>query len=71
MGAQKKVAIPLLMINKSDDLPTIYTKARQAFSAADLQKYTEVEVGIPLEDVIAEMESVQQKRPLKRKKKKA
>jgi hypothetical protein len=31
---------------------------RQVFSAADLQKYTEIEEGVPLEEVIAEMEEI-------------
>jgi hypothetical protein len=35
-----------------------YEKFRREFSAADLQKYTELEAGVPLEQVIAEMERV-------------
>jgi hypothetical protein len=36
----------------------IYDKIRREFSAADLQKYTEIEVGIPAEQVLAEMEKI-------------
>ena len=41
------------------ELQAIYAKSRQEFSAADLQKYTVVEKGIPLKKVIAEMEKIQ------------
>jgi hypothetical protein len=37
-------------------LQAIYAKSRAEFSAADLQKFTVIEKGIPLETVIAEME---------------
>ena len=40
-------------------LQAIYDKSRQEFSAADLQKFTVIEKGVPLEDVIAEMEKIQ------------
>jgi hypothetical protein len=40
------------------DLQALYAKMRQQFTAADLQKYTEIEPGIPLEKVIAEMEEI-------------
>ena len=36
----------------------IYDKIRREFSAADLQKYTEIEVGIPIEEVLADMEKI-------------
>jgi hypothetical protein len=40
------------------ELQALYAKMRQQFTAADLQKYTEIEPGIPLENVIAEMEEI-------------
>jgi len=40
-------------------LQAIYAKSRREFSAADLQKFTVVEKGIPLEKIIAEMERIQ------------
>jgi len=40
------------------ELQALYAKMRQQFTAADVQKYTEIEPGIPLEDVIAEMEEI-------------
>jgi hypothetical protein len=49
MAARKKDAIPILRVKKGDSLKTIYAKARKAFTAADLQKYTVIEEGIPAE----------------------
>jgi hypothetical protein len=40
-------------------LQAIYAKSRREFSAADLQKYTVMERGIPFEKVIKEMEKIQ------------
>ncbi len=37
----------------------IYAQSRRDFSAADLQKFTVIEKGIPLETVIAELEKIQ------------
>lgn len=44
-----------------DELSQAYALARAAFSAEDLQRYTEVEEGIPLEDVLRELEEIQGK----------
>jgi hypothetical protein len=46
-------------VKAGDDLKTIYAKVRRTFTAADLQKYTVIEEGIPLEQVIADMEAIQ------------
>jgi hypothetical protein len=43
------------------DLQALYAKFRAEFTAAELQKYTEIEEGIPLEEVIAEMEAIHRK----------
>jgi hypothetical protein len=40
-------------------LQAIYAKSRAEFSAADLQKFTVIEKGIPSEKIIAEMEEIQ------------
>jgi hypothetical protein len=40
-------------------LQAIYAKSRREFTAADLQKYTVIEKGIPFEKVIKEMEKIQ------------
>src|SRR5579859_8149812 len=70
MATNRNGKVPILAIKKGDSLKTIYAKARRAFTAADLQKYTEIEEGIPLEQIIAELEAIQNK-PTKRHKSKA
>ena len=43
-----------------EELAEAYRLAREAFTAADLQKYTEpLEDGVPAEDVLSEMEERQ------------
>jgi hypothetical protein len=36
-----------------------FTRAREEFTAADLQKYTVLEEGIPVRQVIEKMEAIQ------------
>jgi hypothetical protein len=76
MSARRKTArkngqVPRLWVKKGDSLKTIYAKARRAITAADLQKYTEIEEGIPFEQVIAEAEAVHREETHTRKQKKA
>lgn len=40
------------------ELKALYAEYKRNFTAADLQKYTEIEEGIPLEEVIKEMEQI-------------
>lgn len=58
MATRKDERIPILRIKKGDSLKAIYAKARRAFTAADLQRYTEVEEGIPAREVLAELEAM-------------
>jgi hypothetical protein len=54
---------------KSESLREIYARHKREFTAADLQKYTEIdEVTVPLADVINEMKATQLKYDRKRKK---
>jgi len=69
MAERKRTAIPVLRVRKGDSLKTIYAKARQAFTAADLQKYTEIEEGIPARQVLAELEAVDRQETQKRQRK--
>jgi hypothetical protein len=55
-GKQTSSAVPILLIRKGASLKAIYAAARQAFSAADLQKYTETEEGIPARQILAKLE---------------
>jgi hypothetical protein len=60
MRKQKKSLVPILRVKKGADLKTIYRKAREAFTAADLQRYTEVdEETVPARQVLNEMERFQ------------
>ncbi len=68
--AKRKDGIRILRVKDTDDLPTIYAKLRKAFTAADLQKFTEIEPGIPMEQVLAELEAIQHEETQKRRKKK-
>ncbi len=58
MAKRKEKGIRILRVKDTDDLPTIYAKARRAFTAADLQKFTEIEPTVPAEQVVAEMEVI-------------
>jgi hypothetical protein len=58
MANRKQPPVPILRISKGDSLKTIHAKAQRAFTAADLQKYTEVEEGVPAAQVLAELEAL-------------
>jgi hypothetical protein len=70
MSERKQRAIRRVRVKDTDDLPTIYAKVRKSFTAADLQRYTEIEEGIPMEQVLAELKAIQREETEKRKKKK-
>jgi hypothetical protein len=44
---------------RNEQLQAIYAKSRREFSAADLQKFTVMERGIPLQKVISRMQQIQ------------
>lgn len=67
MAEPKKERIRIIRVKDTDDLKTIYAKALRAFTAADLQKYTEIEPGIPAEQVVAEMAAIDREETAKRK----
>jgi hypothetical protein len=59
--AKKKDDIPILKVPKNATLRQIYAIAKKEFTAADLQKYTEIdEPMVPMEQVLAEMERIHQ-----------
>jgi hypothetical protein len=58
MAERKRPAISILRIKKGDSVKTIYAKARRAFTAADLQKFTEEEDMVPAEQALAELEAI-------------
>jgi hypothetical protein len=44
-----------------EELKEAYALAKASFTAADLQKYTEEEEGVPMEDFLKELEEIQQR----------
>ena len=44
-----------------EELKEAYALAKAAFTADDLQRYTEVEEGVSADDVLAEMEAIQKR----------
>jgi hypothetical protein len=44
-----------------EELAQAYALSRAAFTAEDLQRFTEVDEGIPMEPLLQELEEVQQK----------
>jgi hypothetical protein len=56
----KKRDISILRVRKGATLKEIYAAYKKQFTAADLQKYTEIEPMVPAEQVLAEMEKVHQ-----------
>jgi hypothetical protein len=67
MAERKKVTVPTLRIKKGDSRKTIYAKARRAFTAADLQKFTEVEEGILARQVVEELAALDRQEAKKQK----
>ena len=61
MPKKKKPEIPILKVRKGATLREIYKRAREEFSAADLQRYTVDEPMVPAEQVLAEMEAIHRK----------
>jgi len=59
MTARKNGAIRVLRVKKGERLKAIYARLRKAFTAEDLQKYTEIEEGIPMDRVLADLEAIQ------------
>ena len=64
---KKKDEISILKVRKGATLREIYARARAEFSAADLQKFTEIDDGIPAEQVLAKMEEIHRKLTVKKK----
>ena len=56
MSKRKNNSVRATKAKVTDDDRTIYAILREEFTAADLQKYTEIEPLIPAEQVLAELE---------------
>ena len=66
---KKNNAIPRLKVRKNASLKEIYAAARKQFTAADLQKYTEIEPMIPADQFLAELEAIHREETRKKRKK--
>ncbi len=44
-----------------EELKEAYALAKAAFTAEDLQRYTEIEEGVPAEEVLKELEEIQRR----------
>ena len=66
MSRKKKDGIPRLIVPENATLRQIYARYRKELTAADLQQYTEMGEGIPVEQILAEMGDIQRKESAKR-----
>ncbi len=69
MRKRKKTNDLILKVPKNASLRQIYAIYRKQFTAADLQRYTEIEPMVPASRVLAELEAIDRKETAKRKKK--
>jgi hypothetical protein len=71
MPQRKKEIIPVVKIPKGATDKQIYAILRKEFTAADLQKFTEIGPMVPAEQLLAEMKAIHEEetRKLKRRKK--
>lgn len=69
--AKKKDGIRRLRVPKGATLKQIYAISRKNFTAADLQKFTEIDTEpmVPMEHVLAEMERIHREHKPKPRKK--
>jgi hypothetical protein len=58
MANQRNGPIRVLRVKKGESRKSIYAKARRAFTAADLQRYTESEEMLPAEDLVKELDAI-------------
>jgi hypothetical protein len=68
---KERSRIRILRVKDTDDDKAIYAKLRKRrFTAAEWQKFTEIEPGIPFEQVLTELEAIQREETQKHGKKK-
>lgn len=65
--SKRKNGDPQTDADSDEDLRAIYAQYKKEFTAADLQKYTEIEEGIPAAQVIAKCEEILREAKLKQK----
>lgn len=52
-------SVPEIKDLTAEELAEVYALAKAAFTAEDLQRFTELDEDIPMEDVLAELEAKQ------------
>ena len=70
MRRKRKTDDLFLKVPKNATLRQIYAICREQFTAADLQKYTQIEPMVPAQQVLAQLEAIDRRESAKRKKKK-
>ncbi len=68
MAKEKNGVFRILRVKKGDSLKTIYAKAHRAFTAADLQRYTQDDEMLPTEQLLADMKAILREHEKKKKK---
>ena len=66
--AKKKRDSKAASAKKPESLRQIYARFKREFSAADLQKYTDIGETLPFRPLLAELEAIHRKESRKRKK---
>jgi hypothetical protein len=67
--SKRNGGIPRLRVRKNATLAEIYAAARKQFTAADLQKFTEIEPMVPADQVLADLEAIHREETRKKRKK--
>jgi hypothetical protein len=66
---KNKEPIPLLTVSRNASRRQIYAKLRREFTAADLQKFTEIEPTVSAEQLLSELKAIHRAETNKRRKK--
>jgi hypothetical protein len=66
---RKKMDNLILKVPRNATLRQIYAIYRKQFTAADLQKYTEIGPMVPAQQLLSELEAIDKRETAKRKKK--
>jgi len=64
---KKKDALPLVYVRKGASLREKYAACREQFTAADLQKFTEIVPMVPADQVVADLEAIHREETDKKK----
>lgn len=54
----KNTVVRTLQVNKEDDVKSLYANVRAAFTASDLQRYTEDEEMVPADQLVEELAAI-------------